>query len=291
VIGGLALAVLVVLAGGPIAMLKKPGVVVPSQAFLLAIGRLPLVAIVYPRLAGRSHLSRLVAGYGVCYSVVVLSNSRILFTFEVLSLAALWLWNSPTRRSLLTGAIALGIVTFIVFFGYGTYRERASNPTSQVSVFSPGPAIDWFYGKNVEAGAGIAGAMSRRIPSPDFGAGTVSGSAVQLLPGPVRSALGLRPPKSVSASVVPSAIEDAFLAARFVGIALLGALVGGLGAAIDYFGRRPESRAAAAALAPFSLLLVRGSLRDAIVFGVSQILLMALVRNVSNRRYTSQAFA
>jgi hypothetical protein len=283
-LGSSSLLLLVFLAGGPVALLTRPGVVVPSQALLLALGRLPLISVAYPRLAAEVRVPRLFLGYAPFYFLVLLANSRILFTFEVLSIAAIKLWCRPTARSLGIGALFLAFVSFLVFFAYGTYRERASNPDSRVAVLSAGPAIGWFYGKNVEAGAGIAGVLSRRVPAPNYGAPTLSATAVQLVPGPIRSTLNLRSPASVSQSVVPSALEDAYLAFRYAGIALLGVFVGSLGAALDHFGRRPDTRAAAAALAPFSLLLVRGSLRDALVFGLSQIILMTVLQLKRRKR-------
>ena len=274
------LLILVALAGGPVVLLTTPGVIIPSQALLLAIGRLPLLLLLYPNLALRRRVAISTWAYSGVFVVVLLLNSRILFTFEVLSFGFLRLWHSPRARSLVFSAVVMTVASFLVFFAYGTYRERASNPESRVAFLSSGPALSWFYGKNVEAGVGLAGILSRPLPPPDLGSRTIRAAAVQLVPGPIRSSIGVQAPQSRSGSVIPGALEDAYLALRFAGIALLGILVGGVGAAVDYFGRNPLTSAATASLAPFSLLLVRGSLRDVIVFGLSQVLLMIAVKRL-----------
>jgi hypothetical protein len=275
-IGFVSIATLVRLAGGLQTLISKPGVIVSSQALLMTIGRTPIILDILPRLVMKRPMRLLSILYICMYLPILLLNSRILFVFEAMSFFLVITWRRPSGMRLAKGFGVLGTLAVLVFFTYGSYRERASTPTSGVTVGRLGSAIDWFYGKNVESGIGLAAVFSRTPVEPDFGASLVRDSIVQILPGPLRAVMDVSASQSTSRSVVPSSLEDSFRAFWMLGPPILGLLVGMTASAIDHLGSVLSTRAIAAALAPIALLLVRGSLVDVFVFGGAQSFLIVL---------------
>lgn len=287
---------LVRLRGGLVGLVMQPGASVPGQTlFLIAlgVGKIPFLR----RLAAGLRLRLLDVGLLAVVFTLILLNSRFLSAFILLQ--TIFTYNYCRYEIKRRYLILTTVVLIAIFFGYGLYREYLNfyttiNTANIVEFFSirlsGSDILGWFYAKNVEGFAGLAGILTYEQKNNglnhDFGISTLS-FFTQLLPNAVRTNPNLFKPLAdyleafypYNGSIVASGLENAYAHFGVLGIGGLGILLGCLTHWLHIQMRYPRTDKLQIAILSIHILdLIRGPFRNVLFFGLADLAILWLYR-------------
>jgi hypothetical protein len=289
-----AAAFVISLAGGPVELILHPGQSLARglTMFLLiaSVGKLPAL----DRLSvGVRPGFREIALFAATTAIVLL-NSRFLAVFLLLQMTVIANYGyRELSRRLLFGAFAAVFAVLIVF---GLYRDVLAKQQSGYAApddyVEPriGAVTNWFYRSNIEGFVGLAGLLTfedRKGPiAHDLGVSELR-VLTQFLPFSIRTDPGLpfagiatylqgRYP--YSGSVVSSGLENAYAHLGLPGVVGLGALLGWLATSLHVaMSNKTRRRLVVGIVSVHALQLVRGSFFNALFFGISELLIVAML--------------
>jgi len=283
-------ALLLLIAGGPLEVLRHPGMSIAGQAVALlavSLGKLPLLEAV----ARRRRPNPYDVALFLWVMLLLLLNSRFLALFAVGQLVLAWdRWRQLPRALMLACA---GFAALVIF-GYGLYRDLGnSTPTgtpldnlsiaSFVNEHAQNGIVDWFYARNVEGFSGPAGMLSFAMLdgglSHDYGLWELD-AVTHLVPNAWRNDpdlpfLGLdrllTSAYPYDGSVVRPGFELAYGHLGLPGMLLLGALLGALPRRLHTWMRARRDPLPAALLSVQIAQLVRASIGGALFYGFADL--------------------
>lgn len=282
--------------GGFVNMINQPGQAIGGQTMLLiamSLGKLPL----FYKLSQRQAVKPIdILLFAVTF-LLTLFNSRFLASFILIQL--LLIYNYAVREVPRKVMAYAAFTLIFIFIGYGLYRDNATlNPDLSASerifaaierMTSDENPINWFYRTNVEGFAGLAGLLTyieQNGPiTHDFGISNLT-LFTQLIPNGWRNNPNL-PFGALAAyfasfypysgSVVSSGLENAYAHFGLLGILGLGGLLGYLTRYLHWqLGQPTPNRLLWALLAVQIFNLIRGTFRNALFFGLADLVIFGL---------------
>ncbi len=301
---------LTALAGGIVAAISNPGQSIAGQTFLLilvSIGKVPLARKIALR---RAITVPDVVLYGTTFSLLLI-NSRFLAAYSVVQLALVFHYRRKEASPKIILGLGAALVT--IFIVFGLYRETAYarsiapgfDTTSYIQKsVSSGDAFDWFYAKNVEGFAGLAGIMTFESDTGginhDYGYSNLQ-LVNQLIPNNLRTdpdlpfqafSEELRKAYPYHGSVVPSGLEASYAHFGVVGIIALGLLLGYLVMQIHRLLLAANESAVTASLVSVHVLsLVREMFVTATFFALGEIFIVVCYHKVLECTANQSVFA
>ena len=228
--------------------------------------------------------------------MLVLVNSRFLAAFMLLQV--LVIYHYKIRRVSWSNIATVGAGLFAIFAIFGLYRDftaRASVMDTDMSAWDSVVSlragdeslVDWFYRLNIEGFVGLASAVTANLagigPRADYGLSNLR-VLTQMLPYSWRSGdvhavaelhswlTSIRPE---TGSVVPPGVEEAYAQFGFFGVLMFGMLLGWLIWRLDSACRAiGVSAFIFAMLSVHSLQLIRGTVFNTLLYGLSEGLLI-----------------
>ena len=294
---------IVILSGGIKTFLASPGALgfggSSSLLIFLGLGKMPLLN----KLIARKKLN--INDYLLFLStfIITLLNSRFMAGFIILQVFIII--NYFVKPIDLKKLITLLLVFLLIFIVYGVYRDNSNFYDYSITGFLERIVlvfdrlnngwvlvIDWFYGFNVEAFIGLAGAInygSKNLIYHDLGISNLS-IFTALIPSFIRND-PILPFRNIhefflahypySGSIVPGGLESFFVHFGFIGIPLLGILTSYL---VCFLHRNLCEKTVNTDLLVYSLLsthilnLIRNSLSVTLFFFVGDLLVVYLYK-------------
>jgi hypothetical protein len=281
------------LAGGPVQLILRPGQSFARglTMFLLiaSVGKIPAL---YHLSAGVRPTLKEFALFGAMAALMLL-NSRFLAVFLLLQLALVANYcRRELSRRILLGTLAAVFAVLIVF---GLYRDELAKQQSGYAVAGDyverrlDAVTNWFYRANIEGFAGFAGVLTvedRTGLVHDFGVSELR-VVTQFVPYSLRAdpslpfagiASYLQSLAPRSGSVVTPGMENAYAHFGLPGVVGLGALLGWLATWLHLSMSNPlKNRLLVGLVSVHTLQLVRGSFFNTLFFGISEVLVVAML--------------
>lgn len=289
---------MLVSAGGVVAALTAPGLNfaygVTMLLILISVGKFPLLQ----KMVSKKSIRPIDVGLFLVVLLFTLFNSRILAAMILLQLVVVinYSRHEISRRMLLL----VPLLIFLIFIVFGLYRDFASRTGGAIEFdalfyfiaeINGDGLIDWFYGKNIESFAGLAGILTYEISAGsiqhDYGLSNL-GFLGQFIPGSLRNDPEL-PIKFLienlasvypyKGSIISPGLEIAYANFGLLGIMILGGLLASFAQFLhSAMVSRNFDRLKIGVISVQPLQMVRGTFANVLFFGLSDLIMLSLYR-------------